>query len=74
MDCRMCEFIMLHPKKYPFSWRPGWSFSRMGVFGNCLRQYFFQYYGKRYFVGDERVLWSDLYGLSSVPLVMVVVN
>jgi len=52
--------------EYPFTWAPGWSFSRMRTFRNCLRQYWYNYYAPRSLEGPEKMKVQELRSLSTV--------
>ncbi len=54
--------------EYPFTWAPGWSFSRMRTFRNCLRQYWYQYYAPRALSGHEKMKVQELRSLSTVNI------
>jgi len=54
--------------EYPFTWVPGWSFSRMRTFRTCLRQYWYQYYAPRVLEGSEKRKVQELRSLSSVNI------
>jgi CRISPR/Cas system-associated exonuclease Cas4 (RecB family)/citrate lyase gamma subunit len=57
----------MEQRKYPFSWEPGWSFSRMNTLRSCLRMYWYEYYAKRFAPGHEKNLILELQQLSRVP-------
>ncbi|MDD4308298.1 MAG: PD-(D/E)XK nuclease family protein [Thermoplasmata archaeon] len=54
-------------RKYPFSWEPGWSFSRMNTLRSCLWLYWYEYYAKRFAPGGERRKIEELRELSRFP-------
>ena len=54
-------------RKYPFSWEPGWSFSRMNTLRSCLRMYWYDYYGKRFAEPHEKNIIMELSQLSRIP-------
>lgn len=43
----------LNTRKYPFTPDIGWSVSRAAVFNTCKRKYYYQYYTKHVWDGDE---------------------
>lgn len=57
----------MQQRKYPFSWEPGWSYSRMNTLRTCLRMYWYEYYGKRFGVEHEKNRIVELQQLSRVP-------
>ncbi len=57
----------MQQRKYPFSWEPGWSYSRMSTLRTCLRMYWYEYYGKRFGVEHEKNRIVELQQLSRVP-------
>ncbi len=57
----------MEQRKYPFSWEPGWSFSRMNTLRSCLRMYWYEYYGKRFAPEEQKNLIVELSQLSRVP-------
>jgi CRISPR/Cas system-associated exonuclease Cas4 (RecB family) len=57
----------MEQRKYPFSWEPGWSFSRMNTLRSCLRMYWYEYYGKRFAPEHEKNRIMELSQLSRVP-------
>jgi len=57
----------MEQRKYPFSWEPGWSFSRMNTLRSCLRMYWYEYYGKRHGPEGERNRIVELSQLSRIP-------
>jgi CRISPR/Cas system-associated exonuclease Cas4 (RecB family) len=57
----------MESRSYPFSWEPGWSFSRMNVLRTCLRMYWYEYYGKRFAPERQRNRIVQLQQLSRVP-------
>jgi len=61
---------MMETKKYPFSWEPGWSYSRMNVLRTCLRMYWYDYYGKRFAPERDRNRIMQLSQLSRVAFEM----
>jgi len=60
----------MQSKKYPFSWEPGWSYSRMNVLRTCLRMYWYEYYGKRFAPEEDKNRIMELSQLSRVPFEM----
>jgi CRISPR/Cas system-associated exonuclease Cas4 (RecB family) len=57
----------MEQKKYPFSWEPGWSYSRMNTLRICLRLYWYEYYAKRFAPPGENKLILELKNLSKIP-------
>ena len=57
----------MEPRKYPFSWEPGWSFSRMNTLRSCLRLYWYEYYAKRFAPEHEKNRIMELQQLSRIP-------
>gem|GEM_PF-3350105 len=57
----------LEQRKYPFSWEPGWSFSRMNTLRSCLRLYWYEYYAKRFAPEREKNQIMELQQLSRIP-------
>ncbi|MCK5024405.1 MAG: PD-(D/E)XK nuclease family protein, partial [Thermoplasmata archaeon] len=57
----------MEERKYPFSWEPGWSFSRMNTLRSCLRMYWYDYYGKRFAPEHEKNIIMELSQLSRIP-------
>ncbi len=57
----------MEQRKYPFSWEPGWSFSRMNSLRSCLRMYWYDYYGKRFAPEHEKNIIMELSQLSRIP-------
>jgi hypothetical protein len=57
----------LKQKKYPFSWEPGWSYSRMNTLRICLRLYWYDYYAKRFAPAGEKKKILELKELSKIP-------
>ncbi len=60
----------MEQRRYPFSWEPGWSFSRMNTLRTCLRMYWYDYYGKRFAPEDEKNRIIELSQLSRIPFEM----
>lgn len=54
-------------REYPFSWEPGWSYSRMNTLRICLRLYWYEYYAKRFADPEERKRILELRELSKIP-------
>ena len=54
-------------RKYPFTPEPGWSFSRVRTLQTCRRQYWYQYYGKRYIDRDYVILSALPQAVGQVP-------
>ena len=54
-------------KAFGFTPILGWSFSRYGIFSDCKRKYYYQYYGK-YDPEYKRAKIDFLKGLTSIPM------
>ena len=54
-------------KAFGFTPILGWSFSRYGIFSDCKRKYYYQYYGK-YDTQYKRDKIDFLKGLTSIPM------
>ncbi len=57
----------MEQKRYPFSWEPGWSYSRMNTLRVCLRLYWYEYYAKRFAPAGESKKILELKNLSKIP-------
>ncbi|MFO7618382.1 MAG: PD-(D/E)XK nuclease family protein [Thermoplasmata archaeon] len=57
----------MEQRKYPFSWEPGWSYSRMNTLRICLRLYWYEYYAKRFAPETDRKRILMLKDLSRIP-------
>jgi CRISPR/Cas system-associated exonuclease Cas4 (RecB family) len=57
-------------RRYEYSEKAGWSFSRFDTFKTCKRQYFFDYYGKRYAPQELRERIEFLKSLQSPALLV----
>lgn len=58
----------MRARMYPFTWAPGWSFSRMRTLRTCARQYWYRYYGKRFIDPSLRPLLEDLTRLTTIHI------
>lgn len=57
-------------RKYEYTEKAGWSFSRFDTFKTCKRQYFFDYYGKKYAPSDLRERIEILKNLMSPAILL----
>ncbi len=57
----------MEQRKYPFSWEPGWSYSRMNTLRICLRLYWYEYYAKRFAPEADRKRILELREYSKIP-------
>ncbi len=57
-------------RKYEYSEKAGWSFSRFDTFKTCKRQYFFDYYGKKHAPEDLREKVEFLKSLQSPAILL----
>ena len=60
-------------KAFGFTPILGWSFSRYGIFSDCKRKYYYQYYGK-YDTQYKRDKIDFLKGLTSIPMEIGIVS